>query len=462
MAKEKRKKGKLTGILRMPKGSDKILHFTVLALVLFGSVMIVDINVGQTSSNNMVVITTAVKQGLFMIAGYVAMLFAAKVFEFNWFYRLSKVIIIAMTVLLILPFFSIEQGGSNAWIYITIGSQVISLQPSEFVKPLMIVLIATYVYAAQYHKGMQKSAWKMLRVPIICFVLFSVIILAQRDIGALAILFLICAGAIQPVAYPKLRKLQVAARAAVLIGFVLVFIGMSPIGLPIVEKMADLPLLGHIAARFVNAADPTALDMYGVTPDIVIGCCGGGSNFGGLIAPFMADRLEGKNNITFVGVEPASCPSLTRGRYAYDFCDTGRMTPLAKMYTLGSDFIPSPNHAGGLRYHGMSPIVSKLYHDGYITARSVTQTDVFKAAELFARTEGTFPAPESSHAIAAAIDEALKCKESGESKDILFGLTGTGYFDMAAYKAYNDGAMTDYIPTDADLKRGFDSLPKVE
>lgn len=263
MAKEKRKKGKLTGILRMPKGSDKILHFTVLVLVLFGSVMIVDINVGQTSSNNMVVITTAVKQGLFMIAGYVAMLFAAKVFEFNWFYRLSKVIIIAMTVLLILPFFSIEQGGSNAWIYITIGSQVISLQPSEFVKPLMIVLIATYVYAAQYHKGMQKSAWKMLRVPIICFVLFSVIILAQRDIGALAILFLICAGAIQPVAYPKLRKLQVAARAAVLIGFVLVFIGMSPIGLPIVEKMADLPLLGHIAARFVNAADPTALDMYG-------------------------------------------------------------------------------------------------------------------------------------------------------------------------------------------------------
>ena len=217
MAKEKRKKGKLTGILRMPKGSDKILHFTVLVLVLFGSVMIVDINVGQTSSNNMVVITTAVKQGLFMIAGYVAMLFAAKVFEFNWFYRLSKVIIIAMTVLLILPFFSIEQGGSNAWIYITIGSQVISLQPSEFVKPLMIVLIATYVYAAQHHKGMQKSAWKMLRVPIICFVLFSVIILAQRDIGALAILFLICAGAIQPVAYPKLRKLQVAARAAVLI-----------------------------------------------------------------------------------------------------------------------------------------------------------------------------------------------------------------------------------------------------
>ena len=223
-------------------------------------------------------------------------------------------------------------------------------------------------------------------------------------------------------------------------------------------------VLDHVLLHqsVIGLESKTALDMYGVTPDIVIGCCGGGSNFGGLIAPFMADRLEGKNNITFVGVEPASCPSLTRGRYAYDFCDTGRMTPLAKMYTLGSDFMPSPNHAGGLRYHGMSPVVSKLYHDGYITARSVTQTEVFRAAELFARTEGTFPAPESSHAIAAAIDEALKCKESGESKDILFGLTGTGYFDMAAYKSFNDGTMTDYIPTDEDLKHGFDSLPKVE
>ena len=222
-------------------------------------------------------------------------------------------------------------------------------------------------------------------------------------------------------------------------------------------------VLDHVLLHqsVIGLESKTALDMYGVTPDIIIGCCGGGSNFGGLIAPFMADRLEGKNNVTFVGVEPASCPSLTRGKYAYDFCDTGRMTPLAKMYTLGSGFMPSPNHAGGLRYHGMSPIVSKLYHDGYITARSVTQTEVFKAAELFARTEGTFPAPESSHAIAAAIDEALKCKESGESKDILFGLTGTGYFDMAAYKAYNDGTMTDYIPTDKDLQVGFDSLPKV-
>ncbi len=222
-------------------------------------------------------------------------------------------------------------------------------------------------------------------------------------------------------------------------------------------------VLDHVLLHqsVIGLESKTALDMYGVTPDIVIGCCGGGSNFGGLIAPFMADRLEGKNKTTFVGVEPASCPSLTRGKYAYDFCDTGKMTPLAKMYTLGSGFIPSPNHAGGLRYHGMSPIVSKLYHDGYITARSVTQTDVFKAAELFARTEGTFPAPESSHAIAAAIDEALKCKESGEAKDILFGLTGTGYFDMAAYKAFNDGTMTDYVPTDEDLKKGFDSLPRI-
>ena len=222
-------------------------------------------------------------------------------------------------------------------------------------------------------------------------------------------------------------------------------------------------VLDHVLLHqsVIGLESKTALDMYGVTPDIVIGCCGGGSNFGGLIAPFMADRLEGKNKTTFVGVEPASCPSLTRGKYVYDFCDTGKMTPLAKMYTLGSGFIPSPNHAGGLRYHGMSPIVSKLYHDGYITARSVTQTNVFKAAELFARTEGTFPAPESSHAIAAAIDEALKCKESGEAKDILFGLTGTGYFDMAAYKAFNDGTMTDYVPTDEDLKKGFDSLPRV-
>ena len=204
-----------------------------------------------------------------------------------------------------------------------------------------------------------------------------------------------------------------------------------------------------------------ALDKYGVTPDLVIGCAGGGSNLGGLISPFMADRLEGKTNTQFLAVEPASCPSLTRGVYAYDFCDTGKTTPLAKMYTLGSGFMPSPNHAGGLRYHGMSPVVSKLYHDGYIKAVSYEQTAVFAAAEKFARTEGILPAPESSHAIKAAIDEALRCKETGEEKTILFGLTGTGYFDMTAYKAFNDGTMTDYVPTDEDLARGFGSLPKV-
>ena len=202
------------------------------------------------------------------------------------------------------------------------------------------------------------------------------------------------------------------------------------------------------------------LDEY---PDIIIGCAGGGSNLGGLIAPFMQDKLLGKQNPYFIAVEPASCPSLTRGRYAYDFCDTGKVTPLAKMYTLGSGFIPSANHAGGLRYHGMSPIVSKLYHDGYLDeARSVEQSKVFDAATLFAKVETILPAPESSHAIRVAIDEALRCKETGEKKTILFGLTGTGYFDMTAYSSYHDHTMTDYIPTDADLQPGFDSLPNTD
>jgi len=201
------------------------------------------------------------------------------------------------------------------------------------------------------------------------------------------------------------------------------------------------------------------LDEY---PDIVIGCAGGGSNLGGIMAAFMQDRLAGRKHPHFIAVEPASCPSLTRGRFAYDFCDTGKVTPLAKMYTLGSGFMPSPNHAGGLRYHGMSPIISQLYHDGLIDeARAVEQTSVFDAAELFAKVEGTLPAPESSHAIRVAIDEALKCKETGEAKTILFNLTGTGYFDMAAYAAYNDGTMTDQIPTDADLEKGFAFIPKL-
>ena len=204
-----------------------------------------------------------------------------------------------------------------------------------------------------------------------------------------------------------------------------------------------------------------ALDKYGVVPDIIIGCAGGGSNLGGLISPFMGEKLRGERDYRFIAVEPASCPSLTRGRFAYDFCDTGKVCPLAKMYTLGSGFIPSPSHAGGLRYHGMSPVLSQLYHDGYMEARAVGQTQVFEAATVFARTEGILPAPESSHAIRAAIDEALKCRETGEKKNILFGLTGTGYFDMTAYQRFNDGEMDDYVPTDADLERGFAGLPDI-
>ena len=205
-----------------------------------------------------------------------------------------------------------------------------------------------------------------------------------------------------------------------------------------------------------------AMEMLDEYPDVIVGCAGGGSNLGGLIGAFMKDRLEGKTKTRFVAVEPASCPSLTRGMYAYDYCDTGKITPLAKMYTLGSGFIPSANHAGGLRYHGMSPILSKLYHDGYMEAVSYEQTKVFEAAVKFAKCETILPAPESAHAIKGAIDEALKCKESGESKTILFGLTGTGYFDMTAYGDFLAGRMTDYIPTDEDLQKGFDSLPKVD
>lgn len=203
-----------------------------------------------------------------------------------------------------------------------------------------------------------------------------------------------------------------------------------------------------------------AMDKYGIKPDVIIGCAGGGSNLGGLISPFMGEQLRGEANYHFIAVEPASCPSLTRGKYVYDFCDTGMVCPLAKMYTLGSGFIPSANHAGGLRYHGMSSIVSELYDQGLIEARSVEQTQVFKAAEYFARVEGILPAPESSHAIKAAIDEAMKCKETGEEKTILFGLTGTGYFDLKAYENYNNGTMTDYVPSDEDLQKGFDGIPK--
>lgn len=202
-----------------------------------------------------------------------------------------------------------------------------------------------------------------------------------------------------------------------------------------------------------------ALDKYGVKADIIIGCAGGGSNLGGLIAPFMGEKLRGEADYRIIAVEPASCPSLTRGKFAYDFCDMGKVCPLAKMYTLGCDFIPAPNHAGGLRYHGMSSTLSQLYADGLMEATSVTQTKVFEAAEYFARVEGILPAPESSHAIRVAIDEALKCKETGEEKTIVFGLTGTGYFDMVAYEKYNDGKMNDYIPTDEELAESLKKLP---
>ncbi len=205
-----------------------------------------------------------------------------------------------------------------------------------------------------------------------------------------------------------------------------------------------------------------AMDKYGVKPDVIIGCAGGGSNLGGLIAPFMGEKLRGEADYRFIAVEPASCPSLTRGRYAYDFCDTGMVCPLAKMYTLGSGFIPSANHAGGLRYHGMSSTLSQLYDDGLLEAVSVEQTKVFEAAEYFARVEGILPAPESSHAIRAAMDEAIRCRETGEEKTILFGLTGTGYFDLVAYQKFHDGEMTDYIPTDGDIAASLAKLPKVE
>ena len=204
-----------------------------------------------------------------------------------------------------------------------------------------------------------------------------------------------------------------------------------------------------------------ALDKVGVKADMIIGCAGGGSNLGGLISPFVGEMLRGENQYEIIAVEPASCPSFTRGSYVYDFCDTGRVCPLAKMYTLGSNFMPAPNHAGGLRYHGMSTILSQLYADGYMKATSVKQTDVFAAAEQFARVEGILPAPESSHAIKVAIDEALKCKETGEAKNIVFGLTGTGYFDLVAYQKYNDGIMDDYIPTDDDIAKSLSQCPKL-
>ncbi len=212
----------------------------------------------------------------------------------------------------------------------------------------------------------------------------------------------------------------------------------------------------------IGLESKTALDKYGVKPDVIIGCAGGGSNLGGLISPFMGEKLRGEADYRIIAVEPASCPSFTRGKFAYDFCDTGMVCPLAKMYTLGCDFIPSANHAGGLRYHGMSSTLSQLYDDGLMEAVSVQQTDVFKAAEYFARIEGILPAPESAHAIKVAIDEAVKCRENNEEKTILFGLTGTGYFDMVAYEKFNDGVMSDNIPTDEEIAVSLAKLPRVD
>ena len=238
-----------------------------------------------------------------------------------------------------------------------------------------------------------------------------------------------------------------------------------------VEAATKLPnaryLLGSVLNQvclhqsIIGLETKAALDKLGVKPDVIIGCAGGGSNLAGLIAPFMGEKLRGEADYRFIAVEPASCPSLTRGVYAYDYCDTGRVCPLQKMYTLGSSFIPSASHAGGLRYHGMSAMLSELYDQKLMEARSVEQTKVFEAATLFARTEGTLPAPESSHAIRVAIDEALRCKAEGKSETIVFGLTGTGYFDMFAYGKFNDGQMSDYVPTDADLAAGLATLPKV-
>jgi tryptophan synthase beta chain len=222
-------------------------------------------------------------------------------------------------------------------------------------------------------------------------------------------------------------------------------------------------VLNHVLLHqsVIGQEAKAAMDKYGVKPDIIIGCAGGGSNLGGLIAPFMGEKIAGKSAARFIAVEPASCPSFTRGRYAYDFGDTAKTTPLLRMYTLGNGFIPSANHAGGLRYHGMNSVLSKLYKDGYLEARAEIQTNVFDAAVRFMKVEGILPAPESAHAIKAAIDEALECKRTGEKKVILFGLTGTGYFDLSAYMSYNAKTMNDHVPTDAELEQGFATVPDI-
>jgi tryptophan synthase beta chain len=222
-------------------------------------------------------------------------------------------------------------------------------------------------------------------------------------------------------------------------------------------------VLNHVLLHqtIIGMETKAAFDRYGIKPDIVIGCAGGGSNLGGLISPFMGEKIAGKSNARFIAVEPTSCPSFTRGRFAYDFGDTAQTTPLIKMQTLGSGFIPSANHAGGLRYHGMNSTLSRLYKDGLMEARAEVQTDVFDAAIRFMKVEGILPAPESSHAIKTAIDEALECKKTGEKKVILFGLSGTGFFDMTAYTSYHNKTMEDHIPSDSELERGFATIPQI-
>jgi pyridoxal-phosphate dependent TrpB-like enzyme len=221
-------------------------------------------------------------------------------------------------------------------------------------------------------------------------------------------------------------------------------------------------VLNHVCLHQTIIGQEVKLQMEMVDdyPDVVIGCCGGGSNFAGIAFPFIPDKLAGKK-VRLLAVEPAACPTLTRGVFAYDFGDVAGFTPLLKMYTLGHDFTPAGIHAGGLRYHGDSPLVSQLYHDGLFEATSVMQKGVFEAAMLFAQTEGIVPAPESSHAIRTAIDEAMKAKEEGVSRSIVFNLSGHGHLDLNAYQNYLSEIMEDVAPTDEQIQESLKSLPTV-
>ena len=221
-------------------------------------------------------------------------------------------------------------------------------------------------------------------------------------------------------------------------------------------------VLNHVCLHqtVIGQEAKEALKLAGDYPDVVIGCHGGGSNFSGIAFPFVADKAAGKK-VRVLAVEPTSCPTLTKGVYAFDYGDTAQMAPIAKMYTLGHDFMPPGIHAGGLRYHGASPLVSQLLHHGIIEARAVGQLACFEAAVQFARTEAIIPAPESSHAIRAAIDEALQAKEEGKPRVILFNLSGHGHVDMAAYDAYFAGKLEDYAYPGERVKAALSKLPKV-